>query len=188
MRKLKLQVQMSIDGYVAGPNGEMDFMTWEWDDELKNYVTDLTDTIDTILLGRKMAGGFIEHWTNVTAHPESPEYTFAKKMVDYPKVVFSKTLTESTWNNTSLATGDLTEEVNRLKNSEGKDMIVYGGASFNASLVKEGLIDDLHLFINPAAVGDGLSIFKEIGANKKYKLAKAIPFECGIVVLHYQPK
>ena len=114
MRKLKLQVQMSIDGYVAGPNGEMDFMTWEWDDELKNYVTDLTDTIDTILLGRKMAGGFIDHWTNVTSHPESPEYTFAKKMVDYPKVVFSKTLTESTWNNTSMATGDLAEEVKRL--------------------------------------------------------------------------
>ncbi|WP_428664247.1 dihydrofolate reductase family protein [Runella sp.] len=188
MRKLKLQVQMSLDGYIAGPNGEMDFMTWEWDDELKNYVTELTDSSDTILLGRKMAGGFINHWTNATTNPDSPEYEFARKMVDYPKVVFSKTLTESEWNNTVVANGDLADEVNQLKNREGKDLIVYGGAGFDVSLVKAGLIDELHLFVNPAAIGKGLSIFEGLEANRNYKLAKAIPFECGIVVMHYEPK
>lgn len=188
MRKLKLQVQMSIDGYIAGPNGEMDFMTWEWDDELKNYATELTDSSDTILLGRKMAGGFIGHWTNATTNRDSPEYEFARKMVDYPKVVFSKTLTESEWDNTVVANGDLTHEVNQLKKQEGKDLIVYGGAGFDASLVKAGLIDELHLFVNPAAIGKGLSIFENIETNRNYKLVKAIPYECGIVVMHYEPK
>ena len=59
MRKLKLQVQMSVDGFIAGPNGEMDWMEWNWDDELKNYITKITSTVNTILLGRKLAEGFI---------------------------------------------------------------------------------------------------------------------------------
>lgn len=188
MRKLKLQVQMSLDGYIAGPNGEMDFMTWDWDDELKNYTIALTDSTDTILLGRKMAGGFIEHWTNVTRDPDNPEYDFARKMVDYPKVVFSKTLNQSEWENTVVSNGDLADEVNQLKNQEGKDIIVYGGVGFDGSLVKAGLIDELHLFVNPAAIGKGLSIFEGIEGNRNYKLVKAIPFKCGIAVMHYEPK
>ena len=77
MRKLKLQVQMSVDGYIAGPNGEMDWMVWNWDDTLKKYVDDLTDSIDCILLGRKMAPGFIAHWAKVAADPEY--YAFLKE-------------------------------------------------------------------------------------------------------------
>ena len=67
MRKLKLQVQMSIDGYIAGPKGEMDWMVWDWDDELKQYVKAITDPVNCIVLGRKLAQGFIPHWA---AHPE----------------------------------------------------------------------------------------------------------------------
>mgnify|MGYP002633797651 CR=1 FL=1 len=62
MRKLKLQIQLSIDGYIAGPNGEMDWMIWNWDDELKNFVTEITESTDTIVLGRKLAQGFIPNW------------------------------------------------------------------------------------------------------------------------------
>ena len=104
MRKLKLQMQLSIDGFVGGPNGELDWMEWNWDDEIKGYVTELTDSVDTILLGRKMTEGFISHWSNiVTNKPDDPSYPFAKKMVDKPKVVFTKTLDESKWENTKLA-------------------------------------------------------------------------------------
>ncbi|HEY6626688.1 MAG TPA: dihydrofolate reductase family protein [Ignavibacteriaceae bacterium] len=140
MRKLILQVQMSVDGFVAGPNGELDWMTWNWSDDIKNYVTELHDTIDTILLGRKMTDGFVKHWQSV--EPGTEEYPFAKKMVDYPKVVFTKTLNKSEWKNTTLAKGNLSEEVNSLKNQSGKDIIVYGGAGFVSSLIKENLIDE----------------------------------------------
>ncbi len=83
---------MTVDGFVAGPNGELDWMTfWLWTIN-SNRINELTDSSDTILLGRKMTDGFINYWTEVLADPESPENSFARKMVDIPKVVFSKTI------------------------------------------------------------------------------------------------
>lgn len=187
MRKLKLQVQLSIDGFVAGPNGEMDWMTWTMDEGIIKYINELTDSADCILLGRKMTEGFVNYWQSVVQNPESPEFSFAKKMCDTPKVVFSKTLKRSGWDNTELAKGQISEEVNRLKNEPGKGIIVYGGAGFVSSLIRHDLIDEYHLFINPAIIGHGMSIYKEIEKRMSLKLVKASPFECGIVVLHYEP-
>jgi dihydrofolate reductase len=188
LRKLKLQVQMSVDGYIAGPNGEMDWMVWNWDDKLKEYVNELTEPVDSILLGRKMAEGFISHWSDVMTKPDNPDYAFAKKMIEIPKVVFTKTLNKSDWVNTDIATGDLTDEINKLKNQNGKDMIVYGGASFDSSLIKARLIDEFHLFVNPAAIGNGMTIFKDLNEMQKFTLVKSIAYDCGIVALHYEPK
>lgn len=188
MKKLKLQVQISVDGYIAGPNGEMDWLVRDWDDALKNYVEVLTLPVDTILLGRKMADGFISHWANVANDPNHPEIDAGKKFTDTAKVVFSKTLRESAWENTDIASGNLAEDVNQLKRQNGKDMIVYGGASFVSALIKEGLIDAFHLFLNPVLLGDGLTIFKEVNDKQNLKLVNSIPFDCGIVLLHYKAK
>ena len=188
MRKLKLQVQMSVDGYVAGPNGELEWMTWNWDDKLKEYVNDLHKPVDMILLGRKMADGFITYWTSVVANPDDPQHEFGKKMTDTPKVVFTKTLDKSDWANTELAKGDLSDEVNKLKGQEGGDIIVYGGAKFVTSLIKAGLIDEYNLFINPTALGSGLTIFDELEKKLDMTLENSIPFDCGIVVQVYRPK
>ena len=181
MRKLKLQVQMTVDGFIAGPNGEMDWRLFNWDDELKKYVAELTEPVDTIILGRKLAQGFIPHWAS---HPEQEG---ADKFNTAAKVVFSKTLDKSEWDNTTLAKGDLVDEINKLKQQDGNDIIAYGGASFVSALIKHRLIDDLHLFINPAAIGNGMSIFKELDGKQNLKLVKSSAFECGMVVLHYQP-
>jgi dihydrofolate reductase len=188
LRKLKLQVQMSVDGYIAGPNGEMDWMVWNWDDKLKEYVNRLTEPVDSILLGRKMTEGFISHWSDVMTKPDHPDYAFAKKMIEIPKVVFTKTLNKSEWVNTDIATGDLADEINKLKRQNGKDIIVYGGASFDSSLIKAGLIDEFHLFVNPAAIGNGMTIFKDLNEMQKFTLVKSIAFDCGIVLLHYEAK
>ena len=186
MRKLKLQVQMSVDGFVARPNGELDWMKWDWDDELKNYVNQLTDSADTILLGRKMTDGFISYWSNVKL--ESEEYRFAKQMVDYHKIVFTKTLDKSNWENTTLAKGDITDEVNKIKKQNSKkDIVVYGGAGFVSSLIKNNLIDEYNLFINPTAIGKGLEIFKDVDSKLSLNLIKSTAFDCGIVVNQYQP-
>lgn len=188
MRKLKLQVQMTVDGYIAGPNGEMGWMAFNWDDELKQYVTDLTKTVDCIILGRKLAEGFIPHWAGVAADPDNPEVSSGKKFTDTPKVVFTKTLDKSGWDNTVLAKGDLVEEITNLKNQEGQDIIAYGGATFVSALIQHGLIDEFHLFINPAAIGNGMTIFKELDHKQDLTLVKSIPFDCGIVVLNYELK
>jgi dihydrofolate reductase len=193
MRKLKLQVQMSIDGYIAGLNGEMDCMVWNWDDKLKNYVFESTEPIDTIILGRKMTDGFVSYWSDVMTKPDDPSsidrsHAFAKKMLETPKVVFTKTLKKSQWANTDIATGDLTDEITKLKGLKGKDIIVYGGASFDSSLIRAGLIDEFHLFINPVAIGNGMTIFKDLNEIQKFSLIKSVAFDCGILGLHYEPK
>lgn len=188
MRTLKLQVQMTVDGYIAGPNGEMDWMNFNWGDPLKDYVTALTEPVDCIVLGRKLAEGFIPHWAGVAADPNNPEFTAGKKFTDTHKVVFTKTLEQSVWNNTTLAKGDLVEEITRLKKQAGQDIIAYGGTTFVSALIKESLIDEFHLFINPATIGNGMPIFKALDRTQSLNLIKSKAFDCGIVVLHYERK
>ena len=127
MRKLKLQIQTTIDGYVARLNGDTDWMTFTPEEEFIRFCNSLIDSSDTILLGRKMTDDFVKYWERVLS--KDPDIPFAKKMVNTPKIVFSRTLEKSIWTNTILATGNLTEEINNLKNQKGKDIIVYGGAS-----------------------------------------------------------
>lgn len=188
MRKLKLQVQMTVDGYIAGLNGEMDFMILDWNDELKQYVKDITEPVDCIILGRRLAEGFIPYWASVAANPDAPEFTAGKKFTDTHKVVFTKTLEKSEWDNTVLAKGNLVDEITKLKKQDGKDIIAYGGAIFVSALIKQGLIDEFHLFINPTAIGNGMTIFKELDSKQYLTLVKAKSFDCGIVVLNYEPK
>ena len=187
MRKLKLQVQMSVDGFVAGPNGELDWMTWDMDEKIGKYIDELTESCDTILLGRKMTDGFVTHWEKAVETPESPEHEFAKKMVGYRKYVFTRTLNESPWANTTLAKGDIVEEVNAIKAQDGKDVVVYGGASFVSSLIKHDLIDEYNLFINPTAIGEGLRIFSDNGGSFRLRLLDATSYPCGITVNRYEP-
>jgi dihydrofolate reductase len=186
-RKLKLQVQMTVNGFVGRLTGELDWMTMDWDEEIKNYVNELTDSVDTILLGRKMTDGFLSYWTDIVSRPDDPQYDFAKKMVDKPKIIFTKTLNKLVWENTSLAKGNLVEEINNLKKQPGNDIIVYGGAGFVSSLITNNLIDEYHLFINPVVIGNGMTIFQNINNQVKMDLVKSISFECGIIMNHYKP-
>jgi dihydrofolate reductase len=185
VRTLKLQMQMTVDGCVAGPDGQLDWMTWKWDDKLKEYVTGLTDSIGTIILGRKMTDGFVKHWESVAANPDHPEAASGRKFVDTPKVVFTKTLETSPWRNTILAKGDLASEVGKLKaEASGGDIMVYGGATFVSSLIEHRLIDELHLFTNPVAIGSGLRVFTR---GTRLSLTASTAYPCGIVVSTYRP-
>ena len=185
MRKLRLQMQVSIDGFVAGPNGELDWMTWEHGDKMIEQINELTDNSDTIVMGRKMTDGFINYWSSVLEDPDSPEYSFAKKMIDIPKVVFTQTITKSPWINTTLA-HDLTTDIQKLKQQDGKDIIAYGGAGFVTNLIREDLIDDYYLFVNPTSVGSGMTIFGDTNAYRKLKLVESTVHEYGVIVNHYQ--
>jgi dihydrofolate reductase len=187
MRKLKLQVQMTIDGFVAGPNGELDWM-WipgERDEPVYRRVVELAESCDTILLGRKMTRGFIDHWENVADNlPNSPEQSLAQLMVNMRKIVFSRTQTTINGRNLEVENGDLAVAVQALKKEPGKDIMVYGGASFVSSLISLNLIDEYYIFRNPVAIGSGLTIFKE---QKSLKLDSSSVYESGKVINKYLP-
>lgn len=102
--------------------------------------------------------------------------------------MFTQTLDQSDWNNTVLAKGNLVDEITQLEKQDGKDSIVYGGATFVSALIKHGLIDEFHLIINPTAIGKGMAIFKDPERKQDLTFVKATSFDCGIVVLHYEPK
>ncbi len=166
MRKLKLQVQMTVDGFVGGPEGQLDWMTRNLDEGVIARIVQLTDTSDTILLGRKMTAGFIDYWEAV--QPQSPEYVFARKMVDTPKVVFSKTLTRVAGKNVRVE----------------KDIVVYGGATFVSALIEHDLIDELNIFVNPVVIGRGMRIFKD---RKPLRVTGSTAYPGGVVINTYQP-
>jgi dihydrofolate reductase len=187
MRTLKLQVQMSVDGYIAGPNGEMDWMTFNWTDDLTAYVSRIVSNIDTIVLGRNLAEGFIPHWEKVAADSNHPEIEGGRIFKDTPKVVFSRKLETSKWDNTVVA-NDLVAEITKLKQEEGGDIYACGGSEFVSSLIKNGLVDEYYLLVNPAALGKGMPIFEELDAKQDLALVEAVPFECGIVGLRYALK
>jgi dihydrofolate reductase len=185
MRKLKLQMQVTLDGMVARNDGAMDWMVWDWDDELKNYVSELTQPVDLIILGRKLAEGFIPHWQQVANDRSNPEVEAGKKFTDTQKIVFSKTFNQSPWDRTRVVSGDLKKEIEEIKSQPGGDIIVYGGATMVSSLIRENLIDEYHLFVNPAAIGNGLRIFDDVNGIMPLKFINAKSFPCGIVVLKY---
>ena len=187
MRKLKLQVQMTVDGFVAGPDGQLDWMwvTGKRDESISRRIIELADSCETILLGRKMTREFIDHWENVVDNqPGSPEQSLAQRMVNMRKIVFSHTQTAINGRNLEVENGDLAAAVQALKREPGKDIIVYGGANFVSSLISQNLIDEYFIFRNPVAIGNGLSIFKE---EKLLKLDSSTAYENGKILNKYLP-
>ncbi len=188
MRKIKLQMQISVDGLVStGPNDEQKWVTSALD-EIYQDVLELLDSIDTIIIGRKLAVDYIPFWQDTVTKPDDPMYGFAQRIVRAKKIVFSKTLDKSEWDNTELAKGELVDEIKKLKTQSGKDIIVYGGSSFVSALIKEELIDEFHFFVNPVAIGKGVPIFDKLDNFRQLKLKKSITYESGIVLLNYELK
>ncbi|TDC62727.1 dihydrofolate reductase [Actinomadura sp. GC306] len=184
MRRIKLQVQISLDGYMGGPDGEMGWMTLPWSGDLEDHVDALSDSVDTIMLGRRLATGFIPAWES---RPEGEDEASIDWMIDTPKVVVSNSLTESPWKNATVVGGDLTEIVAELKARPGGDVIVYGGSTLVTTLIARELIDELHLFVNPASLGAGQPVFPGMDHHQRFRTVAARVFDCGITGLHLEP-
>lgn len=185
MRKLKLCVQHTLDGFHSRIGEGESWGGTRSDPKSRAFLLQVITSSDTVLLGRGMADGFIRHWESIYTDPSHPAYDIAVPCVESKKVVFTKTMTSSPWNNTTLATGDLREEVAALKAEKGSDIIVYGGTTFAGELLKEDVIDEFYFFIYPLAIGKGNSIFSSLHADKPFELKRSIAFDCGIVLLQY---
>ncbi len=190
MRKLKLQMDITVDGFVGRPNGKMDWPTFNRDDELKSYSLKNLKGVDCILmiLGRNTKMSFIPYWASVANNPKDPNCAYGKRLTEIPKIVFSKTHEKSEWANTQVIHGEVVAQVVKLKTQKGKDIIVFGGAKFASTLINNRLVDEFHLLVNPVAIGNGLSIFKDLETKLDLSLVKAKSFECGIVWLQYELK
>jgi len=177
---------MTVNGFVAGPKGELD---WIWigkqDESILQHVIELADTCDTILLGRRMTREFIDHWENVLDNqPTSVEQPLAQRMVSMRKIVFSHSETAIKGRNVEVENGDLAAAVQALKKQPGKDIMVYGGATFVSSLISQNLVDEYYIFRRPVAIGRGLSIFKE---QKVLELNSSFLYKNGTILNKYLP-
>jgi len=180
MARLKLQMQISLDGF--NPEGGDENTSW---DEERVYSLGLLSGADVIVLGSKTAAEFIPYWDKAAEDADNSWQDVARHISQARKIVFSSSADHPGWNNSVIETGDLAEAINRLKRENEKDIIVYGGVSFVQSLVRRRLVDEFHLFVNPIAMGKGRSVFSDLDGLLKLDLRKSLGFKSGRVLLHY---
>ncbi|MBX2923756.1 MAG: dihydrofolate reductase family protein [Chitinophagaceae bacterium] len=184
MRTLKLQMHLSLNGYVTAEQGAANFV---WDKDVIKFCIDNLKNVDTILLGQHTAREFIHFWDGVAVTPDHPEWEPGKWISDIPKIVFSNTITHHQWKNTTILRGSLKEEINHLKKSTGKEMLVYGGAMLASSLIENDLVDEFYFLVNPVCFSKGLTIFQSVKKTLPLTLIKSHTFGCGNVLLNYKP-
>lgn len=181
MRRVVLIMSMSIDGFVVGPHGHAGASSEP--EELKRWKLDRIRRAGTHIMGR------VTYEQMAAAWPTSTD-DYAGPMNAIPKVVFSKTLTDAdaTWADTSVARGDLVEEVGGLRAQPGGEIIAWGGAALAQSLSRAGLIDEYVLVIKPVAYGGGLPIFHDLPGALALDLSEARTFDGGVVLHRYRPR
>ncbi len=186
MRKVILAIQITLDGFIEGPNGELDWAMKE-DEETWKDVFDLQKSADTLLLGRVMYPGFEKYWLSVPTNPSSTrnEIEYARLADKMQKVVFSKTLEKVGWKTTRIVKDHIAEEIQNMKQQPGKGMVLLGGAGLVSTFINLGLIDEYHLIVNPLILGGGKALFKEVKERHKLKLLTTKKFKSGKVALHY---
>jgi dihydrofolate reductase len=188
MRKIIGALVVSLDGFIEGPNGELDWVeTWE-------DTFDLLSQIDTCILGRRMYPGYEQYWSAILANPEGilpftgkvaskGEIEYAHFAEKTPHIVLSRTLDRVAWNNTRIVRD--VDEIRKIKQQPGKDMHAVGGATLVCSLMNLGLIDELRLVVQPIVLGKGKALFKDVKDRHALKLLEAKPLKSGMVRLTY---
>lgn len=188
MRKVILQIDVSLDGFVDGPNGETDWVTE--DAEMNQDAYDLLTTVDTILLGRVAYQMFVDYWPNVDTNASSIESKIAHQLNHATKIVFSRTLETvewGKWDNARLLRGNIVEEIFKLKSLPGKNLVLYAGAEIVSTFIRLGLVDEYRLRIHPVVLGGGKPLFKDIAAGFQLNLINTKAYNNGAVLLDYLP-
>jgi len=188
MRKLIVAMHTSLDGFVAGPNGEMDWI--KVDNEMFDFVGKMTDKVDTALYGRityEMMNGY---WptagdqSNASKHDIEHSRWYNQSL----KIVLSKTIKATGLPKTQIIGDNLSEQINKLKEEGTKNILIFGSATATQALFNLGLIDETWLFVNPVILGQGLPMFKGVHKITDLALTETKPFSCGVIGLHYSKK
>ena len=184
MRKVIYSHHVSLDGFIEGPNGELDWAVV--DEELHRRFIDLESTIDAHLYGRRVYETMAAHQSTADQNPSAPEYEveYARIWQNKPKIVFSKTLERVEWNS-RLVRSNVGEEIAKLKGQPGKDMYL-AGANLASTVIQLGLIDEYWLYVNPVVLGGGKPMFPALDTRLHLRLLETRTFGCGVVLLRYQ--
>lgn len=178
MRKIVAGLFVSLDGVVESPE------RWQmsyFNDEMGAEVGALMGAADTLLLGRRTYQEFAAAFADQTGNP------MADQMTATPKVVVSTTLAKAEWQNSTLITGNVTEEITRLKQQPGKNIGMSGSATLIRSLLHDELLDELHLMVHPVVVGSGKRLFPDGSEQLALKLVDSRAFSTGVLSLTYVP-
>jgi len=192
-RKIIAALQVSVDGFIEGPNGEMDWVMTE-DEEAWKYMFEMLSHIDTFILGRKMYPVYEQYWLAVLADPDGilplsgraaskNEIEYARLADSRDHIVLSNSLDRAVWKTTRIVRD--ADDIQKMKEQRGKDMYAVGGATLISSLINLGLIDELQLLVTPLILGGGLALFKDVKGRHPLKLAEAKQLNSGKVALTY---
>ena len=185
MRKIILFMHVSLDGFAAGPKGEMDWI--HVDEEIFDYAGERANNADTALYGRVTFEMMEAYWPTAGNKPNASKHdiehsTWYNKVA---KAVLSKTLKEENLTNATVISNNIEENINKLKQQPGKDILMFGSPSAAHELMHADLIDEFWLFVNPVLIGEGIPVFKN--ANRtQLKLIASTAFSSGVVCMHYQ--
>lgn len=180
-RRLVTWNLQSLDGCFEGPTlWSLDFHMTAWGDELRQFSLQQAGEIGILLFGRVTYEGMASHWSRETDE-------IADFMNRVPKIVFSNTLKEATWSNTTLVRGDAADTVRRLKREPGKDLFIFGSAKLCDSLMRQGLVDEYRLCLAPVVLREGTPLFKPGGEMAQMQLLECRPLQTGGVLLRYAP-
>ncbi len=186
MRKLILLINLSLDGFTAGPNGELDWVVF--DDGLWQDVIALQDSADTALFGRVNYQDFESYWPPVATNACSTDFERAHSrwLNNSLKIVFSTTLKKVEWKNSRILRANFADELTALRQQPGKNLLLLGGAGIATTLIQLGLIDEYRINLNPVILGRGKPLFKDIKYRRDLKLLNSKAYPSGVVGLHYE--
>jgi len=175
----------SLDGFAAGLNGEMDWI--KVDDDIFDFVGTMTDQADTALYGRVTYQMMESYWPTAGEKPNASKHDREHSIwyKNVTKVVLSKTINESGLRNTKVISDNILENMNKLKQQSGKNILIFGSPRASHSLLKIGLIDEFWIFVNPILLGQGIPLFKDVAGIVKLNLLESKTFASGVVALHY---
>jgi dihydrofolate reductase len=185
MRKIISLMHVSLDGFVAGPNGEMDWV--KVDDELFDYVGKRISKGNTALYGRVTYDMMESYWPTAADQPNASKHDFehSKWYKNVHKVVLSKTMKGKNLPDTTIISDNLPDKLNEIKKEAGQEILLFGSPTALHSLMQLNLIDGYWLFVNPIIIGKGISLFKDIKDTIKLKLLNTHQFSSGVIELNY---